>query len=688
MNEDLEARFKAFADATPLAVSVEELVRASEEGAVPRIWLPAIQRSLVWDNQRIIHFWDSLFRGYPVGTLMAHRPLQQDAVLGVASHEIGEPSDNDLSLFDGQQRLHALRLGFGEVEAPRRRLWVDVAKVEVPEDLRKAGNASGGEELCLPLRISGPGQPFGYQMSKPNEKYGADMLRAFLKRHPGFDRAAAWAAKDDIALIAAEKPVPLAWLLAPDAEARLSGVESRSSVIEYLLDRARQVKQAALLLMPVPTSICSNPDDYRRFFERLGRGGVSLSDKELAYSIIKQRLPHVRAQMESIGGVGRIADEVDLVLGCFRIARTLSARVVDDGWRHTNYPRAEDLAGFDWEGKDGAAALFTEFLPKNIAGGRLRALFEGLRAELCAGIGFLPPMLLTHISGELWHVLLLLRHIGGKAGPGNPRLSSFVLWWLLFVDNEQRAARRIFAAAREGQPLDLSALVRAITADGEAARPVLSRAECAGVLASIAPDTDLLAWDKRFGDRDHLRHWADDRRIRHRALMWLQRDQLAQWPETIGFDPTSDNEDDMPIEFDHLIPQARWAFHWSDSRVEGKELVGFRQGRWHCGNAIGNFRILTSSRNAARGDAQLNDVDVAQPDLSDDGALWIALSAPDRVTWSAGDIRAFQFVTQRRTLRLYARLVEESGIAALALDAGATPAAVPADEPRPYSSTG
>lgn len=672
---DVRSRRLGEKDAGPIMLTVEELVHAASwPDASPRILLPPIQRSLVWDNQRIIQFWDSLFRGYPVGTLMAHRPAEKEELLAIGSHNLEEAKDDDLALFDGQQRLHALRLGVGMVDKPLRKLWIDLGRAN---EWLATGN--GEHDLRLPLRISGPGQPFGYQATKPNEKYGADAQRSFFnksssgKSGSSLDRAKAWARNDEMQLIGADRAIPLSWLFEHDAERHLRDVGVEGRISEQLANLAWEVLASRLILIPVPSEITADPDHYRRFFERIGRGGVALSDKELAYSMIKQQVPHIRAQMERVRGVGRIADEVDLVLGCFRIARTLEDKDGEETWRRTNYPLAKDLKGFRPDGADGATMLFMHFLPRERENGLFKDLFEGLCDDLCHGEnGGLPRLLLSHVSGELWHVLLLLRHVEQTASittvGGARNLAIFALWWLLFVENEQKSAQIVFAAAHDKKPLDLPLLVGTIIERG-LARPVLTTDECKTIVAAISKDTDIQARENRFGEHAHLRYWADHPAIRRRALMWLHRRELSEWEETKEFDPASVNEDDLPIEFDHLIPQSKWSFQWSDKRGADR---GFQYGRDHCGNAIGNFRILRSAENESRGNKALDTEEINSLVLKEDCSEWIELSKRVNTQyWDLKDIRAFQFVTQRRTLQLYQRLITESGIGSLVGEARA-----------------
>ena len=75
-----------------------------------RLLLPPIQRSVVWTNQQIINYWDSLLRGYPPGLMMVHKAGDKgfDAEgVTVAARE------GDVQLFDGQQRMTSILLGFG-----------------------------------------------------------------------------------------------------------------------------------------------------------------------------------------------------------------------------------------------------------------------------------------------------------------------------------------------------------------------------------------------------------------------------------------------------------------------------------------------------------------------------------------------------------------------------------------------
>lgn len=77
-----------------------------EDIAIGEIGLPDIQRPFVWDTTRVRDLFDSMFRGYPIGTLLfwengfpgEHRTIGVD----------GKQKAPDLLIVDGQQRLTAL----------------------------------------------------------------------------------------------------------------------------------------------------------------------------------------------------------------------------------------------------------------------------------------------------------------------------------------------------------------------------------------------------------------------------------------------------------------------------------------------------------------------------------------------------------------------------------------------------
>ena len=80
-----------------------------------KVSLPTVQRGFVWKPNQIENLWDSLLRGYPVGSFVLSHG-------GSSSNGANAPLD----LLDGQQRATAICLGFGSETL---RQSVDQAKV-------------------------------------------------------------------------------------------------------------------------------------------------------------------------------------------------------------------------------------------------------------------------------------------------------------------------------------------------------------------------------------------------------------------------------------------------------------------------------------------------------------------------------------------------------------------------------
>lgn len=73
--------------------------------------IPELQRGLVWKPAQVELLWDSILRGFPIGSF-----LLSDI-----------PDDKErYYLMDGQQRFNAVSIGFGSVENSRAILWLDI----------------------------------------------------------------------------------------------------------------------------------------------------------------------------------------------------------------------------------------------------------------------------------------------------------------------------------------------------------------------------------------------------------------------------------------------------------------------------------------------------------------------------------------------------------------------------------
>lgn len=457
--------------------SIAEVMRwtqkevTNDEG---RLFLPPIQRSAVWRNAQIIGYWDSLLRGYPAGLMMIHRPKEGGMAKGATADRTGHETvrDHDFLLFDGQQRLTAMLLGLGEGQLKERlKLWVDLGAV--PKE---------GSDLKHVLRISSTGQPFGYQVEKPNEKFPRDKRHQMERAKVG--RMAAFEKETGEHLFGAVCALPLKQVVQEvlkmrtaraAAEARQTGMppdeqscdpeenveqpRTREEVTAWVLEQAAaaaaatpataaQVWNAGLrevaadaaarlvrdldellgrpvLFQVMEGALVEDEGEYRRFFQRVGQGGTALSDDELTYSLIKHQVPHVHDRMQEImkGEAGRMMNEVPLVLAALRLAKVLAPWMKEPNWEVWSRPQP-DFVGKMMRTLGGVRMRFEELLPAT-EGGQLKTLMDSLRRRLAyhpvENPQGLPTLLLARLPHFLMDVLLLMeaRHEEGARAVGD-----------------------------------------------------------------------------------------------------------------------------------------------------------------------------------------------------------------------------------------------------------------------------
>ena len=128
------------------------------------IKLPVIQRGFVWKPYQIENIWDSLFRGFPIGSFLLAKTNDCD----------------DLELFDGQQRATAIALGFynpwsedqpSEIGNAKSlpTIWVDLYPMETTGNSEIPILPENSERL---FRVLTESHPWGYLARANNEKMG------------------------------------------------------------------------------------------------------------------------------------------------------------------------------------------------------------------------------------------------------------------------------------------------------------------------------------------------------------------------------------------------------------------------------------------------------------------------------------------------------------------------------------
>ncbi len=701
-----------FSDGQPRPLSIKELASWLEAKNGCRLFLPPIQRSIVWTNEQVINYWDSLLRGYPAGMMIVHRVVPgDDDASRIGYDEYGATHDtdeHDYQLFDGQQRMSAILLGLGRGQMKNgRKLWVDFG-----EDPSKISG------LKFQLRISSTGQPFGYMPDAPGQKI------PLAKRHAKWEN---WRTKhgetaspqEAFQIVVGEDLIDqISAFSFAEIYTNLSKNKREQTIQEYsaksgapervaaFITALESALESSVIVQQVDAEIVSNAEEYIRLFRRIGQGGTRLSNDELTYSIIKYQYPKVREKMTAIvqGVSGRLAGEVDIVIATLRTAKIIAPW---DGAKESDILSRPD-PGFVSKLKLKEMVItkstFLEMFESPIKCVTTKeAPLETTLVEIRNALSFeseansngLPAMLLSRLPNELIDVLVLFAFKRGanKKWPEEERsvLCAFVLHWLLFVRNSAKAAWYALEHAKsEGWCFtedSIRELIRKLT--HEKAAYLLPRGEVISKLrTAIESEGDYLLrkWEARFKDADGigdrprpgeaLRVLSTNNQLAKNALMWLQRGYIEKsFPH---YDPTSERDEDLPVDLDHIIPSSIFAFHWSaaldrfqgDAKFDKNIRDNFHEQRNLVGNSLGNYRWLDARKNRERQDGIFEPLP-EKADMVENPTSWNDLiNAGDSTNnippWTIESISKFQRLIDLRTLDLYEKILTDSGIEKIA----------------------
>lgn len=140
------------------AMSVEDVIQLAFEG---RLRMPGFQRAFRWEAKDRRDLLDSIYRGYPVGTLLLWKnpPSATEAGRPLGMIGIAQPQGDRYLVVDGQQRLTTLWEALGRAPAPGEMALVfDIEREEVisrpltPDEMegRPPPRGEEGEDESLP----------------------------------------------------------------------------------------------------------------------------------------------------------------------------------------------------------------------------------------------------------------------------------------------------------------------------------------------------------------------------------------------------------------------------------------------------------------------------------------------------------------------------------------------------------
>ena len=693
--------------------------------------LPPVQRSALWRPSQVLDLWRSLLVGMPVGALYLsppgrHRRMIDDGSRGTTTEEIPEslpPAQAGKCVW-----IVPSADGIAVHLTTRNQPFGFTRKDEKLRDERRAARSAleaghGGEDG--PLEGKADHQLYDWHIGEtapdgwppPPHLVGAagetglpvaplHALVAALRANPPdgttldrrlaaiFDRCATSATGASIR----RDITPTEVAAVRHALAALEGAE-----IPLILAAPRAAPNGAV-----------DPDWTLTLYDRIGTGGTPLSGAERLFSIYKYHAPYVHdAVMRIEEGSGRIMAPVEIAVTAICIAAA----------RHPTRPSFAPPEAREFgrwmRSSDQEHERFRECLElliqwEGVSGGVLAPAFRRVHSLLTSQDDprSLPPLLVASLRPELLRVLIHWAVLtGGRPdaavldASARSDIVRFALFWHFCVTDPGKAARHAMRCiAQEMKPGKSDAafpwkpLVEALVGEDPSAVGLVhpSRVEAYG--KHQKPSSALRGWNERF-DRvvkeessdlpaqQLFRRWWEATDL----LLWLQRAYLQR--EFKDYDPTSEREEDKPVDLDHIQPKAAFDFHFGgaerrfEAAVTKEDRAAFHRGRWLLGNSIGNYRWVSSSVNRSDGDCPVAEklaVDDAVPPVPprlsfadcniDPGSreLWKRASGPTGGQWSADRIESWQQVVEERAVWLYWELWQDAGFDAWFSDTAAS----------------
>lgn len=683
MNEDNDFT-KLFCNGTVEQIPIGKLAHWFRPDA-KQLQLPPIQRSFVWTNDKILNYWDSLMRGYPAGTMLVTRRR-----LHGNREELSVDSSSEVfELFDGQQRLTSLLLGF-DLPDQTRKIWIDI------------GESTGSGDRLFELRISSEGQPFGYDAASPNQKVAIEKRRLWLQSS---DRSTvspsalftAMKAKFTDELSDATCPISLIHILRELNTTGRTAIRSQlhdalrthvqdasaTANIDGLLGSLDRALKARVTVQLVENDLL-NGENYTRFFRRLGQGGTALSNDELTYSLLKERFPQIMLRVPAILKQCRLVAETDLVLGALRISQARKRWRDAPDWEVWRRPTPDKVGEVSQKGAETTIPYFLSLFENDKAlEAALRNIDKALRYDPSDNPSGLPSMLLARLPRDLVDVLLLFTMHGDAArtwtGSDQGTLLAFVIYWLTFVYQDNKASNTVFSIISqedwEFDSLSLGSIVHSLeTAQFSrfAPRPThweLLFVQVNGYSSRIVGEQDRFSGaddENRTGPSETLRLLSTNPELKRRVLLWVQRDYISKaFPH---YDPTSLRDDDLPLDLDHVIPKDLFSGNWTTiaQRVrlsEANDLEQFRWSRYVVGDSLGNLRWLAAPHNRGRGKGPIEEEEAFDGLSVEDHIFRVPWNEVIAATyWDESRVKQFQSLIDNRTLQLVRLVMAGTGI--------------------------
>jgi len=601
--------------------------------------LPPIQRNAVWNVAQIERLWDSILRGFPIGSFLVSPRQKNDKARDLNFGVQTVSTKEGLFLLDGQQRTRGILLGFKPNEDAR--IWIDLNPNLIFDNVEQ-------NDRKFLLRVITNYQPWGMNDRNPSDKLTESQKGVARQEleinnlHYDYDVEIDNGIKDKKGSkyswpVRAKLPVPLdtlielcggtsgkftypSWkeickLIPERYHAMDDEIEEPAhkcnlilEAIKHIIDTtSNTIRNSSIVLLyqnqiKIDESI-NEQDDMEVLFRRINAGGTVLQGEEMAYSLLKSSWDGAYEMVSLIvknKSIGYLLPSTGIVIAAARLARFIQNK------NDTPNPGVGDFRKWigDKENENGSSFLevMRTLLQTNREG---KSLFHQTMESFCELVLFreqiegdigLPKKLLLSIKSTLYLPIFvwIYRNKSNKEILETNRLNvlRYLISCFLTVNKYDKASKIALKVLKENESTSFpDKQIYQKLLEEELTVYIPNPVEFAKPFA-LKVDGFFRHWQDLFEVKDDDSNtfrqlfWEDSGEL----LLWFQRAYASKWFK--DYDPTSNDAYDTPYDLDHIMPYSHLISRLPNTYSNDKDLNNkFEYNRHLYVNSIGNLRI-------------------------------------------------------------------------------------------------
>jgi len=575
-----------------------------------RVAIPALQRGLVWRPKQVEMLWDSILRGFPIGSFVITASKNNESQL------VDRDIRSEYFLLDGQQRYNAIALGFSSPdEHSKSILWIDLLP-----------NATSNSSRKYWVKVTTLAHPWGYANDDNCSVLNWARCREAIKEfHP--DKDPNLVTLQEIKLteaypVEARLPVPLgdvikAWLNYSELDSFRDHILANLGPKKHVLKEsdyktcAENVKQLwdalhVLINFRITANILDsdtiadedsrqieNTSSLENLFTRLNTLGTPISPYDLRYSAIKAYWSTIKEQNDQLAG--QYMPAAHLAILAFRLALTKFSLETNSGdSKFAEVPSITLIRKIATENGIQKAAI--EKLYDKSVDVSLKRILENVEEKL-VNHG-LPPVLRTSIAVNSPEVFLLLMYMASRNILDGFDVIGLATWihWFSVGGNKKKVVDAILTAIQGAGSVSTEEVIKRSLASSINNGWLLKPIEATPDNFDFPKTSFNMEWEFAQFKSQPWKPLYDAIAHNKELLIYSERRYFS---EKFSYDPAQTDflkEHNRPWDYDHIIPK-----NWMS-------LQGMQFGKWKilCLEwlwNIGNFAAIPFFINRSKSDA-------------------------------------------------------------------------------------